>query len=607
MGQKKPNRRFRSHNVGTNIVNLSDYKLKRNELTLLSRGLKFVPTPTPDPLELQTDILLFERRLKLKQYFKEQPFTPNEKQPFKNSNGWTPLFTPPKHLSHLIVDVEQNIRSLSFRNTHSNITREEKKAIKSLKDNTEIIIRQADKGGCTVIWDRKDYIKEAKRQLMDKKYYQPLSKDPTMTITKEVNDFISNLHKRRILDDDLSNYLKIKNPRTPIFYLLPKIHKQNNPGRPIVSQINGPTSKISQFVDVHLKSSAQTTKSYIKDTTDFLYKLSQIGEIPENSLLVTIDITSLYTNIPHADGIKAARKALNSRRDKSIPTDVIIKMIEIILTKNAFHFNGKTFIQKLGTTMGSKMSVNYSILTIDDIETSFLETQVRLPLVWLRYIDDIFNIWTWGADALHEFLEELNEFHPTLKFTAEFSDTAVHFLDTTVIKIGSQLHTKLYSKPTDAHQYLHYNSCHPKSQKNNIPYSQFLRVRKICSRIEDYDICASKLMKYFLERKYPDDLLKREMERVRSIERHTLLEYTEKTTTKDTIPFLLTYHPKLTNIPKTLKRNHLLLSGNPTTKHFKECRIITAFRKGPNIKQLLVRSDISIQKKHGKKSIPLRQ
>ena len=58
--------------------------------------------------------------------------------------------------------------------------------------------------------------------------------------------------------------------------MLPKIHKPNIPGRPIISQVNSLTENISEFIDHHLKPIATTVDSYIKDTTDFLQKLEKI-------------------------------------------------------------------------------------------------------------------------------------------------------------------------------------------------------------------------------------------------------------------------------------------------------------------------------------------
>ena len=97
-------------------------------------------------------------------------------------------------------------------------------------------------------------------------------------------------------------------PRTPNLYFHPKIHKKSNPGRPIVSSINSHSSKISEFVDIHLKDIVDKIKSHIKDTTDFIKKIEMIENLPEHAILVTMDVKSLFTQIPHSEGINALEK-----------------------------------------------------------------------------------------------------------------------------------------------------------------------------------------------------------------------------------------------------------------------------------------------------------
>ena len=89
------------------------------------------------------------------------------------------------------------------------------------------------------------------------------------------------------------------------FYKLPKILKKNVPSRPICGSVNDPTSRTSKFVDEHMKQYVPQTKSYIRDTQDFLEKIRSLGHIPEGTILCTLDVSSLYTNIPNHEGILA--------------------------------------------------------------------------------------------------------------------------------------------------------------------------------------------------------------------------------------------------------------------------------------------------------------
>ena len=97
---------------------------------------------------------------------------------------------------------------------------------------------------------------------------------------------------------------------------------------------------------------------------------------------------------------------------------------------------------------------------MDYVETEFLETQAVKPWLWKRFIDDIFIIWADSKENLNKFLKDLNEFHPNLKFTYEKSKEKINFLDLVIKLTDGKIVTDLYCKPTDSHQYLHYDSCH---------------------------------------------------------------------------------------------------------------------------------------------------
>ena len=94
-------------------------------------------------------------------------------------------------------------------------------------------------------------------------------------------------------------------------------------------------------------------------------------------------------------------------------------MKEFVLKKNLFEFNSKIKQQVSGTAIGTKFAPPYACLFMDKFETSFLETQQLQPLVWFRYLDDIFFIWTHGEEELNLFLKSLNEFDPCITFTYE--------------------------------------------------------------------------------------------------------------------------------------------------------------------------------------------
>ena len=230
----------------------------------------------------------------------------------------------------------------------------------------KICIVPADKGGAVVVQDFADYTKEAMRQLIDPVTYEKLSDDPTKDVAEKSNEFLEELKTRMCVDNNTYNwaYLDINNIKIHTFYHLPKVHKslQNPPGRPIVSGIGRPTEHLSKLVDHWLQPVVQQLPSYIKDTTHFLRIVEEWKEnyepLPQDALIVTIDVVGLYTNIPHGDVGPAIQSALDrySPASTTPSLDLLVPIIEHVLHNNIFQFDDTIYKQKFGTAMGTPMA-----------------------------------------------------------------------------------------------------------------------------------------------------------------------------------------------------------------------------------------------------------
>ena len=164
------------------------------------------------------------------------------------------------------------------------------------------------------------------------------------------------------IDETCYTYPCNPNPRTPRFYTLPNIQQAARPppGRPILSANQCPTESISEFVDFFLKPTISHLKSCIKDTTHFL--IQNIKGLPRTAMLVTLDVTSLYTNIPNKEGIRAAAKILPKHRPgaKHRTNQSLIRLLTMVLTKNNFEFNGEHYLQISGTAMGTRVAPSHA-------------------------------------------------------------------------------------------------------------------------------------------------------------------------------------------------------------------------------------------------------
>ena len=108
------------------------------------------------------------------------------------------------------------------------------------------------------------------------------------------------------------------------------------------------------------------------------------------------------------------------------------------------------------------------------------------PDLYGRYIDDCIGAISSNREELNRFITSVNSFHPALKYTREISETSLTFLDIKVSISGNGLCFSMHCKPTDSHSYLLHSSSHPSHVKTSIPYSQFLRLQRLCSDDSDF-------------------------------------------------------------------------------------------------------------------------
>ena len=578
------------------VVNLSDYRLTNAEYNVLSLGLNFSPSRRMDLVQTCGDLESFIRRMRLREmYGTASPTTePVDTASTVPKPKKKVFFTPEEgrnvKLDLYLSTLRQRVKSECLsrhRKVSYNLTPTQLRAIRSLKDNQDIIIKPDDKGGATVILNRQDYISEAFRQLEQPNYYSTLNTDPTQQYRKELLQLI------RTFDPDLQRYflsLIPANPSPGIFYTIPKIHKEGVPGRPIISGIGTLCENISGFVETILKPIVRTLPSFLLDTKQFLRKLSEHDDIPPDTILVTLDVTSLYTNIPHEDGLVALRSHLNDQNCPSV--DAIVALVRFILSHNYFLFQDQFFLQKSGTAMGTRMAPQYANLFMGRLEQEFLDSCELKPSLYLRYIDDIFMLWPHGLDALQDFFLRFNAFHPTIKFKMDYSSESVNFLDTKVIFRNGHISTSLYRKPTDSLSFLHYSSFHPTHTKNSIPYSQALRYHRNCSDPHDRDRHLSDLRNRFISLGFDGNYVDSQFRKATQRDRHSLIHNDSPPQEQERVPFVLTYQPHFQHINRILRQLQPMLDNDPYLSPLFPLPPIISYRQPPKLRNLLVHSKL---------------
>ena len=199
----------------------------------------------------------------------------------------------------------------------------------------------------------------------------------------------------------------------------------------------------------------------------------------------------------------------------------------------------------------------------------------------------MFFIWTHGEEKLASFIDDLNSYHPNIKFTHESNKEHIPFLDLNVNLSGNKLSSDLYIKPTDMHQYLHYTSSHPEHTKKSLVYSEDLRLSRICSEEEDFKKHICEMKSWFSQRGYPQKLIETGTSKVKfsgqRVFHRTKLE-------KGVL--LVTYHPLLKTVGKIIHDNLYLLYMNEELKHLFTPGLMAFFRSSRKVSSYLVRAKL---------------
>jgi hypothetical protein len=255
---------------------------------------------------------------------------------------------------------------------------------------------------------------------------------------------------------------------------------QTPPVRPITSGSGSLTEGIATYVEYYIQQGATKHQSYLKDTPDFLRIISKINKGPKldfQTILFTLDVEGLFTNIIHKDGLQCLQEQLKEDNTLEEPQrEYILKLMELILRNNLFSFHDSVWRQLIGAAMGSKpipaYADNFMARTIDpkiiQLSEIFNKNGSKAMPLLKRFLDDYFSLFIGTTKNLHLLLEEINKIHPQINLTMSHTSvpgesiedkcdceprSKIPFLDTLCSLKEGRIETDLYKKPTDRNQY----------------------------------------------------------------------------------------------------------------------------------------------------------
>jgi len=264
--------------------------------------------------------------------------------------------------------------------------------------------------------------------------------------------------------------LKASDSLLPKAYGLPKVHKKEITFRIIISSVNSTCYSFANFLHKILHTSLPLPNSHVKNSFE-LYKILNGFNVPNEHTLISLDVKSLFTNIPG----ELVMEGINSRwvhieSNTKISKQEFMDAVRFVMNSTYFTFDDVIYKQIFGTPMGSPLSPILSDIVMQDLETkAFQNLNLYLPL-YFRYVDDLLLLAP--NNEVDNILKTFNSIHERLRFTIEMeSNRTLNFLDLSLIIRGDRLIIDWYRKDTCSGRYLSYFSGHPLCHKIGTIYS----------------------------------------------------------------------------------------------------------------------------------------
>ena len=325
--------------------NLSHLTLTTTQSRTLGLGLKFRPTRQPPAARVfDNQIQDFCRSVRLHYKYADKPEDPDFNPKLYVKSNWNPPREDP-HLEENLYKIRRELLtnfSVNRPQWKPNLTREELRGLRDLKDDPSVRVLATDKNLGPALVSTEWVEKETLKHLNDTRSYTKITADEWSIRRHKViqtRDKLVNSYSHFLPPNSLKFLRSLDNtPRSldpAKFYIIPKIHKSPMAGRPIAASHSYITRPISIFVDELVKPSI-AMPTVLRDSGELIQCLETF-ELPANCLLATADVSSLYPNIDTKKAIIALDLLL--REAKVAQTPLLVQFTRLILENNFIKSN----------------------------------------------------------------------------------------------------------------------------------------------------------------------------------------------------------------------------------------------------------------------------
>lgn len=479
------------------IVNLSTYNLSNAEKNVLVLGLNYtLASSNQSDLEYSASLEIAARKIKSN---------------LADVNDWP-------EVKRLLISGSQPPPSPNpKKRTDSQFSR----VLKNLRENHDLYISRPDKGNGVVILNRTDYISKMSDLLSDTSKFIRVTDDIyklSQRLEQRLNKTLLSLFQAGKIDKFTYEKIRAVGSNPGKLYGLPKTHKAGVPMRPILAAMTCHNYELAKFL-VPLLSPLTVSDYTIVDTFNFASEI-QCRTDPQRLLMVSLDIESLFTNVPVAETIDIILSKLFANVDDlyhGFTRTEFASLLKLAVEDSFFTIDGKLYKQIDGMAMGSPLGPIFANIFLSHFEGGWLNGAPVRPLLYKRYVDD--TLWLLPADSdITSLMQYMNSRHPNMRFTVENENNgAINFIGLTIshsFTNGSHGYaTRIYRKPTFTSLYTNFYSYIPLAYRLTVLKCLLVRAYRLCSSLSLFLSEVTTIRSQLLRNAYPGWLLDRMIKR----------------------------------------------------------------------------------------------
>ena len=344
------------------------------------------------------------------------------------------------------------------------------------------------------------------------------SKDLILRVEERINEELNTLKQSEKISEEMYWKLRSKGGQPPRLYGLAKVHKASVPVRSVLSMPGSPYDNLGTMVTKWL---SVIPESQIRCTNKGVVEKIKNATLGEDEVMVSFDVSSLYTNVPLEEAIQDSAEILYSGRFEKPPVDkeTFIKLVRLACKDVVMLTHDGYYRQNDGLSMGAKPAPPLANIWLSKFDPIIKDT----AKIFDRYMDDIIR--EINRHQIQEKLREINNLHPKLKFTMEMEENGcIPFLDIKIIHTDNHLSSTWYLKPTDTGLIMNFHALAPKRYKKSVVQSFVHRIHRTCSSGENVESSLAKAKEILDNNQYPksfyDPFITETLEKIRTHPQH---------------------------------------------------------------------------------------